>query len=63
VAHFETGGSKIRVVRSLDVVVYDACGMSWFLSGDLLATEPELLRVTDGRGFNLLHLTCCVPWG
>lgn len=28
---------------------------------DLLATEPGLLSVTDRRGFNLLHLACCVP--
>jgi ankyrin repeat protein len=28
---------------------------------DLLATQPDLLRVTDRRGFNLLHLACCVP--
>ncbi len=30
---------------------------------DLLATRPDLLRVTDRRGFNLLHLACCVPCG
>src|SRR5215831_18011651 len=28
---------------------------------DLLAAEPDLLSVTDRRGFNLLHLACCVP--
>jgi uncharacterized protein len=28
---------------------------------ELLATQPRLLRVTDRRGFNLLHLACCVP--
>ena len=28
---------------------------------DLLATQPDLLGVTDRRGFNLLHLACCVP--
>jgi len=28
---------------------------------DLLAATPALLTVTDQRGFNLLHLTCCVP--
>ena len=27
----------------------------------LLAADPGLLRVTDRRGFNLLHLACCVP--
>jgi uncharacterized protein len=27
----------------------------------LLATEPDLRSVTDRRGFNLLHLACCVP--
>jgi hypothetical protein len=35
--------------------------MSWFLSGDLLATEPAPLRATDRSGFNLLRLACCVP--
>jgi len=30
---------------------------------ELLATEPDLLGVTDRRGFNLLHLACCVPCG
>lgn len=28
---------------------------------DLLDAKPELLQVTDRRGFNLLHLACCVP--
>jgi ankyrin repeat protein len=28
---------------------------------ELLAREPGLLGVTDRRGFNLLHLACCVP--
>src|SRR5262249_56903894 len=27
----------------------------------LLAADPDLLHVTDRRGFNLLHLACCVP--
>jgi ankyrin repeat protein len=27
----------------------------------LLAADPRLLRVTDRRGFNLLHIACCVP--
>src|SRR6476620_8097389 len=27
----------------------------------LLAADPDLLRLTDRRGFNLLHLACCVP--
>jgi len=27
----------------------------------LLAADPDLLRVTDRRGFNLLHIACCVP--
>ena len=28
---------------------------------ELLAAQPGLLRVADRRGFNLLHLACCVP--
>ena len=27
----------------------------------LFAADPDLLRVTDRRGFNLLHIACCVP--
>ena len=27
----------------------------------LLADDPRLVRVTDRRGFNLLHIACCVP--
>lgn len=41
----------IEAVKQLDV---DAVR-------DLLASEPGLLSVTDRRGFNLLHLACCVP--
>ena len=41
----------IEAVKQLDV---DAVR-------DLLETEPGLLGVTDRRGFNLLHLACCVP--
>jgi ankyrin repeat protein len=28
---------------------------------DLLDAKPSLLTVVDQRGFNLLHLACCVP--
>jgi len=41
----------IEAVKQLDVDTVRA----------LLGTEPDLLRVTDRRGFNLLHLACCVP--
>lgn len=41
----------IEAVKQLDV---DAVR-------ELLAREPGLLSVTDRRGFNLLHLVCCVP--
>ncbi len=41
----------IEAVRQLDV---DAVR-------DLLAEDPGLVGVTDRRGFNLLHLACCVP--
>lgn len=41
----------ISAVKQLDVDAVRA----------LLGTEPDLLRVTDRRGFNLLHLACCVP--
>src|SRR5215831_9509333 len=41
----------IGAVKELDVETVRA----------LLAADPGLLRVTDRRGFNLLHLACCVP--
>jgi uncharacterized protein len=46
--------SKARMlgaVKALDVETVRA----------LFAADPGLLRVTDRRGFNLLHLACCVP--
>lgn len=43
----------IEAVKELDVAAVRG----------LLATKPDLLRVTDRRGFNLLHLACCVPCG
>jgi len=41
----------IGAVKELDIETVRA----------LLAADPGLLRVTDRRGFNLLHLACCVP--
>jgi len=41
----------IEAVKKLDIEIVR----------DLLAAEPDLLSVTDRRGFNLLHLACCVP--
>ena len=46
--------SKTRMIEAVKQLDVDAVR-------DLLATEPDLLRVTDRRGFNLLHLACCVP--
>jgi ankyrin repeat protein len=46
--------SKARIIeaaKKLDIETVRA----------LLAAEPDLLQVTDRRGFNLLHLACCVP--
>lgn len=42
----------IEAVKQLDVDAVRA----------LLGTEPDLLRVTDRRGFNLLHLACSVRY-
>src|SRR5262252_10221963 len=41
----------IGAVKTLDIETVRA----------LLADDPELLRLTNRRGFNLLHLACCVP--
>src|SRR5579864_7199154 len=41
----------IEAVKSLDVPAVRK----------LLDAKPELLKVADPRGFNLLHLACCVP--
>src|SRR5499427_11028873 len=41
----------IEAVKKLDIETVRA----------LRADEPDLLRVTDRQGFNLLHLACCVP--
>jgi ankyrin repeat protein len=46
--------SKARMIEAVKRLDVDAVR-------DLLATRPDLLRVTDRRGFNLLHLACCVP--
>ena len=46
--------SKTRMVEAVRELDIDTVGT-------LLAANPELLRVTDRRGFNLLHLACCVP--
>jgi len=46
--------SKTRIIEAVKKLDIDTVR-------DLLATEPDLLRVTDRRGFNLLHLACCVP--
>jgi len=46
--------SKTRVIEAVKQLDVDAVLA-------LLGTEPDLLRVTDRRGFNLLHLACCVP--
>jgi len=45
--------SKIRMIEAVKQLDVDAVRA-------LLRTEPDLLRVTDRRGFNLLHLACCV---
>ena len=41
----------IEAVKQLDIATVRT----------LLAADPDLLRVTDRRGFNLLHLACSVP--
>jgi uncharacterized protein len=46
--------SKTRIIEAVKQLDVDAVRA-------LLATEPDLLSVTDRRGFNLLHLACCVP--
>jgi uncharacterized protein len=46
--------SKTRMIEAVRQLDLDAVR-------DLLATAPDLLCVTDRRGFNLLHLACCVP--
>src|SRR5919198_423764 len=46
--------TKTRIIDAVKQLDFDVVR-------DLLATEPDLLRVTDRRGFNLLHLACCVP--
>jgi ankyrin repeat protein len=48
--------SKTRIFGAVKELDVDAVR-------DLLAARPDLLRVTDRRGFNLLHLACCVPCG
>jgi ankyrin repeat protein len=46
--------SKTRMIEAVKRLEVDAVRA-------LLDTELALLRVTDRRGFNLLHLACCVP--
>ena len=46
--------SKTRMIEAVKQLDVDAVR-------GLLATDPHLLGVTDRRGFNLLHLACCVP--
>src|SRR5437588_487679 len=46
--------SKTRIIDAVKQLDVDAVR-------DLLDAKPELLKVTDQRGFNLLHLACCVP--
>jgi hypothetical protein len=46
--------SKTRMIEAVKQLDVDAVRA-------LLGTEPDLLSVTDRRGFNLLHLACCVP--
>ena len=46
--------SKTRMIEAVKQLDVEAVR-------DLLATKPALLNVTDRRGFNLLHLACCVP--
>src|SRR5690349_2018670 len=41
----------LQAVKELDVETARA----------LLAADPGLLRATDRRGFNLLHVACSVP--
>ena len=46
--------SKARIIEAVKQLDVDAVR-------ELLSKEPGLLGVTDRRGFNLLHLACCVP--
>src|SRR5689334_15669865 len=46
--------SKARIVEAVKNLDIETVGA-------LLADDPDLLRVTDRRGFNLLHIACCVP--
>jgi ankyrin repeat protein len=46
--------SKARTIEAVKKLDIDAVR-------DLFAADPDLVRVTDRRGFNLLHLACCVP--
>jgi ankyrin repeat protein len=48
--------SKARMIEAVTRLNVDAVR-------ELLAREPGLLRVTDRRGLNLLHVACCVPCG
>jgi hypothetical protein len=46
--------SKPRIIEAVKHLDVDAVRA-------LLGPQPDLLTVTDRRGFNLLHLACCVP--
>jgi len=46
--------SKSRVIEAVKQLDFDEVRA-------LLDAEPDLVSVTDRRGFNLLHLACCVP--
>jgi ankyrin repeat protein len=41
----------IEAVKALDIATVRT----------LIAADPDLIRVTDRRGFNLLHIACSVP--
>jgi hypothetical protein len=46
--------SKTRIIDAVKHLDADAVRA-------LLDAKPALLAATDQRGFNLLHLACCVP--
>ena len=48
--------SKTRIIEAVRHLEVDT-------TRALLDAKPALLHVTDRRGFNLLHLACCVPCG
>jgi ankyrin repeat protein len=46
--------SKTRMIEAVKKLEFETVRT-------LLAADARLLRVTDRRGFNLLHIACCVP--